>query len=89
MRDDWTTYRFFICDSWVAFDDTTLLASGPHPARFSAFTSLRHYPQAPPCAVLNRTGSTISRFQMAKTQGKNDFEKKTVVLKSIYHVDPI
>ena len=37
MRDDWTTYRFVIYDSWVAFDVTTLLASGPHPARFSAF----------------------------------------------------
>ena len=37
MRDDWTTYRFVIYDSWVAFDVTTVLASGPHPARFSAF----------------------------------------------------
>ena len=37
MRDDWTTYRFVIYDSWVAFDVTTLLASGPKPARFSAF----------------------------------------------------
>ena len=37
MRDDWTTYRFVIYDSWVAFDVTTLLASGPKPAQFSAF----------------------------------------------------
>ena len=37
MRGDWTTYRFVIYDSWVAFDVTTLLALGPHPARFSAF----------------------------------------------------
>ena len=37
MCDDWTTYRFVIYDSRIAFDVTTLLASGPEPARFSAF----------------------------------------------------
>lgn len=37
MRDDWATYRFVIYDCRVAFDVTTLLASGPKPARFSAF----------------------------------------------------
>ena len=37
MRDDWTTYHFVIYHSWIAFNVTTQLASGPHPARFSAF----------------------------------------------------
>ena len=37
MRDNWTTYRFVIYDSWVVLDVTSLLASGPRPARFSAF----------------------------------------------------
>ena len=46
-RDDWTTYRFAIYDSWVAFDVTTILASGPKPARFSAFDVTAHYPEAP------------------------------------------
>ena len=43
MRDDWTTY------SRVAFDVTTLLASGPKHVRFSAFDviALHHYPEAP------------------------------------------
>ena len=43
IRDDWTTY------SRVAFDVTSLLTSGPKPARFSAFdvTALHHYPEAP------------------------------------------
>ena len=40
VRDDWTTYRFVIYDSWFAFDVTTLLASGPKPARFLLLTSL-------------------------------------------------
>ena len=29
MHNDWTTYRFVIYDSWVAFEVTTPLASGP------------------------------------------------------------
>ena len=37
MRHDWTTYRFVVPIPWVASDVTTLLASGPHLARFSAF----------------------------------------------------
>ena len=37
MRDDWTTYRFVIHDSWVAFDVTSLLATGPKPGRLFAF----------------------------------------------------
>ena len=37
MRYAWTTYRYVTYDSWVAFDATTLLASGPQPVRFSTF----------------------------------------------------
>ena len=47
MRDDSATYRFVIDDSWVAFDVTTLLASGPHPARFSAFHVTAPLPRGP------------------------------------------
>ena len=47
MCDDWTTYRFVIYDSWVAFDATTLLASGPHPARFSVFGATAQLSRGP------------------------------------------
>ena len=80
MRDDWTTYRFAIYDSWVAFDVTNLLTSGSKPARFS-IPPPRHYatiPRPPPRAVLNQTGSAISRFLTAKTRRKKKggFRKK-------------
>ena len=56
---------------------TSLLSDQPQVSTLRdllLLTSLYHYPEAPPCTVLNRTGSTISRFQTAKTQGKkNDF----------------
>ena len=52
MRDDWTTYRFVIYDSWVAFDATSLLASGPKPARFSTFDVTAPLSQGP-TGVLN------------------------------------
>ena len=77
IHDDWTAYRFVIYDSWVAFDATTQLASGPKPARLSAFDVTAALSRGPPfCAVLNQTGNAISRFYTAKTRRKKRFRKK-------------
>ena len=57
---------------------------------FLLLTSLHLYPQTPFCAVLNRTGSAISRFKTAKTRRKKKgFEKNLFMLKSAYHVELI
>ena len=47
MRNDRTTNRYVIYDSWVAFDVTTLLASGPHLMQFSAFDVTTPLSQGP------------------------------------------
>ena len=47
MRDDCTTTRFVIYDSWVAFDVTTLLTSAPNLLGFLLLTTLHHYSDAP------------------------------------------
>ena len=69
---------------------TPQLNAGNSREKFLLFKSLHYYPQAPLCAVLNRTGSAILRFYTAETRRRNDLEKKKLfMLKSAYHVDSI
>ena len=91
MRDDWTTYRFVIYDFLVAFDVSTLPASGPHPARFSAFDVIAPLSRGPRLARFwTEPEVQFHVFRRLKRKGKNDFEKKTpFMLKFIYQVDPI
>ena len=78
MRDDWTTYRFVIYDSWVAFDVTTLLASGPHTARFSAFDVTAPLSRGPRLARFwTEPEVQFHAFRRLKHGEKKGFEKKS------------
>ena len=76
MRDDWTSYRFVIYDSRVAFDITTLLAPTlrdfllltPHHARFWTEPEVQFH---------------VFRRQKREEKKKKRFRKKS------FQVDPI
>ena len=85
MRDDWTTYRFLIYDSLVAFDVTTLLAPGPKPARFSAFDVTTPLYRGPHLARF----STKPEVQFHALSWLKRGEKMLFMLKSAYHLELI
>ena len=79
MRDDRTSSRFVIYDFWGAFDVTTLLASGPHPARFSAFDATAPLSRGSHLALFwTEPEVQFHVFRRLKSREKNDFEKKTL-----------
>ena len=79
MRDNWSTYRFVIYDSGVAFDVTTLLASGPYPAQFSAFDVTAPLSLGPHLARFwTEPEKQFQVLKRLKRKEKSDFEKKNL-----------
>ena len=76
MRNGWTSYRFVIYDSLVAFDVTTLVASGPHPARFSAFGVTAPLSRGPHLAWFRTEPEVQFHVFRGPKRGDKKFSKK-------------
>ena len=86
MREDWTTYRSVMYDSWVAFDVITLLALSPKPAQFSAFDLTTPLSRGPHLAQFwTKREVQFHVFRRLKRGEKKGFEKDLFMLKSTYH----
>ena len=78
IRDDWTNYRFVFYVSWVAFDVTTILASGLHPARFSASDVTAPLSRGPHLARFSTEKEVqFHAFRRLKRSEKKGFEEKS------------